>query len=119
MGERWARDGGRWAGDGGTYLPTYLSTYILIAKNATTLGSCWADKGQHFPVHLKTLDDLKLVEAQVNHTQKMMEDPRKHAGLLPKNTKGNREKMKSNERIPKKPKASQGAESNGGYPKTN
>ena len=49
----------------------------------------------------------------------MMDDVRKHAGLPPRNgaNKGNRASMKDNGgRIPKKPKASTAAASEGGRP---
>ena len=46
-----------------------------------------------------------------------MEELGKHAGLPLKNAKGNHEKMKSDEHIPRKLKAGQDAESNGGRPK--
>ena len=99
-----------------------MCIHVIAALPLNLAIAYWASKGQHFPVCLKTLgDDLKLVEAQVNRSQQTMDELRKHAGLPPrKDSKGNRGSMKDDgERIPRKPKASTAAVSEGGCPKKN
>ena len=98
-----------------------LCILVIAALPMNLATAYWASKGQHFPVCLKTLgDDLKLVETGVNCTQRMMDDLRKLAGIPPRNgaNKGNRASPKEDGgRIPKKPKASTAAASEGGRPK--
>ena len=97
----------------------YIHVTAVLPMNFTV--AYWARKGQHSPVCLKTLDDdLKLVEAQVNRSQQMRDNVHTHAGLSSRNgaNKGNRASMKDDGgRIPKKPKASTAAVSEGGRPK--
>ena len=103
------------------FLEIEMCIHVIATLPMNLAVAYWTSKGQHFPVCLKTLgDDLKLVEAQVNRSQRMMDDVRKHAGLPPRNgaNKGNRASTKDDGgRIPKKPKASTAAASEGGRPK--
>ncbi len=83
-----------------------MCIHVINALPMNLAAVYWASKGIHFPVSLKALnEDLWLVEAQVNHTTKAMDELRKNAGLPPKNhgSKGIcTTKMANGDRIPRK-----------------
>ena len=67
------------------FLEIKMYIHMIIALPMNLVIVYWANKGVRFPLSLKIrVDNLKLVEAHVNHTMRAMDELRKNARLSPK-----------------------------------